>query len=1035
MAILNMNQLFDKLQEYIDKKIDSVEGGMEELFLEYGVKIVANNIEEVETVALNISHVITNASNIPSIVKCSQNMMYIKAAPESAINAYTYMTQTQAYRDEVIASTDDSYVNAMIAEAESLTADSYADEPEDIPVKNYYYNEATDSIEYVNTSFFSAYHWSEKSKQNSLVILRGTWDMSSCTFPPNDTVHGAVYIIDSDGGASCPEYTVGDWLMWDNSLLHWELINWNFDWNAITNIPDNVNNAFNRLGDTLYGDSIVLEDATEGYPEWFYHKVDGTKSVEVGVNSNHNYVVTNFDDLGNIESQFAIRNDGKCTINDHEIWNASNFDPDYKADANGVTLTSSGDGTLFLADNGVYKGFTITGVSHNDLLDRDLPQQHPISAIDGLQDAIDLKLDTTVFDAHEAAVNPHGITVAMIGAAEEVHVHAIADITDLQNTLDGKASGVDLTDHTSNVANPHVVTKAQVGLANVDNTSDIDKPISTVTQTALDGKSDSSHLHDDRYYQETEFLNASGGVNDAGKPIVLNSDGLIDNSMMGDGTYLVGYHTPVAGTEYPDLTGHRPGAYWIINGVDDINGYTFTEGDLAGEIAYNGNLMINGSVQWVLVVMSFLPTDYYKLDGSQAITADFQAGQNSIVNLIDVVDYESLPVTNSVTVGQLKRLNADDVGAAWETHGHTINSVEGLWTELGSKATQTSLDDHTGATDNPHAVTAIQVGAEPADPAIQNHLSDTGNPHSVTQVQIGLDQVDNTSDLDKPISTATQAALNDKTDVGHTHTISDIPDFDIGVSTNVDVITNTSARHTHSNSTVLDTITDSGDGSMYLSDDGTYKLVENDSQTYLDLTDTPDDYTGQTGNVSVVNGTEDGLSWYTIPTDYVHYENIDADQLALVLNQGSYWMTSITDAPGTYVNGTLIVTGEGDELQQTWSSGDELFVRRRTGGIFDSWMSVSGIEEAPQDGNPYGRQDIGWVSVDPAGSADTVQSNLNDHIADTTNPHSVTATQINAVESLNTQTTVPACTGIETLTQAEYDGLTPDANTMYMIVG
>ena len=46
----------------------------------------------------------------------------------------------------------------------------------------------------------------------------------------------------------------------------------------------------------------------------------------------------------------------------------------------------------------------------------------------------------------------------------------------------------DLTTHINNKNNPHEVTKAQVGLGNCDNTSDLDKPISTATQTALDGK-------------------------------------------------------------------------------------------------------------------------------------------------------------------------------------------------------------------------------------------------------------------------------------------------------------------------------------------------------------------------------------------------------------------------------------------------------------------------------------------------------------------------------------------------------------------
>ena len=47
-----------------------------------------------------------------------------------------------------------------------------------------------------------------------------------------------------------------------------------------------------------------------------------------------------------------------------------------------------------------------------------------------------------------------------------------------------------LTSHTGNTSNPHSVTKAQVGLGNVDNTSDASKPVSTAVQTALDAKQD-----------------------------------------------------------------------------------------------------------------------------------------------------------------------------------------------------------------------------------------------------------------------------------------------------------------------------------------------------------------------------------------------------------------------------------------------------------------------------------------------------------------------------------------------------------------
>ena len=40
--------------------------------------------------------------------------------------------------------------------------------------------------------------------------------------------------------------------------------------------------------------------------------------------------------------------------------------------------------------------------------------------------------------------------------------------------------------HKSDISNPHEVTKEQVGLSNVDNTSDIDKPVSSATSEALD---------------------------------------------------------------------------------------------------------------------------------------------------------------------------------------------------------------------------------------------------------------------------------------------------------------------------------------------------------------------------------------------------------------------------------------------------------------------------------------------------------------------------------------------------------------------
>ena len=56
-----------------------------------------------------------------------------------------------------------------------------------------------------------------------------------------------------------------------------------------------------------------------------------------------------------------------------------------------------------------------------------------------------------------------------------------------------------------------------------------------------------------------------------------------------------------------------------------------------------------------------------------------------------------------------------------------------------------------------------------------DHSQTIGNPHGTTKNDIGLGNVDNTSDLNKPISTATQTALNNKLDKGtYTGTASDL---------------------------------------------------------------------------------------------------------------------------------------------------------------------------------------------------------------------------------------------------------------------
>jgi len=90
--------------------------------------------------------------------------------------------------------------------------------------------------------------------------------------------------------------------------------------------------------------------------------------------------------------------------------------------------------------------------------------------------------------------------------------------------------------------------------------------------------------------------------------------------------------------------------------------------------------------------------------------------------------------------------------------------------------TSTKLGNHLSNFDNPHAVTLSQLNGVSSD-AFEFHTDNYDNPHQVSKVQVGLGNVDNTSDLDKPISDKTQAALdivnsiinNISTDLGDTN--------------------------------------------------------------------------------------------------------------------------------------------------------------------------------------------------------------------------------------------------------------------------
>ena len=67
----------------------------------------------------------------------------------------------------------------------------------------------------------------------------------------------------------------------------------------------------------------------------------------------------------------------------------------------------------------------------------------------------------------------------------------VADIADINANMDIVDTVIDKVEknsisHANSTANPHKVTKTQVGLGNVNNTSDLNKPISNAVKNELD---------------------------------------------------------------------------------------------------------------------------------------------------------------------------------------------------------------------------------------------------------------------------------------------------------------------------------------------------------------------------------------------------------------------------------------------------------------------------------------------------------------------------------------------------------------------
>ena len=309
-------------------------------------------------------------------------------------------------------------------------------------------------------------------------------------------------------------------------------------------------------------------------------------------------------------------------------------------------------------------------------------------------------------------------------------------------------------EHIKNFDNPHKLTKAQIGLGNVDNTSDADKPISNATNEVLIRiQSDLTQFSN----YNTQAITAH--INDFYNPHNVTSSqiglGLIENHSMDN--------TPT------DNSNNYVTSGGVKKYVDEEAGERIYGISIDGiELPVNGTSIriVNGK-KYKFINLPKYPTKYDL--GINSIEALIPEEATYVNQLADKEFVNSSIATATATfrgvVNSIAELPSSGVDlndyAYVESFDNDGNRLYSRYKYDGSQWKLEYILNNSGFTASEFA--AIRSGITEAKRELyDNHLSNYNNPHGVTATQLGLGNVDNTSDKDKPVSDATLIQLNYK---------------------------------------------------------------------------------------------------------------------------------------------------------------------------------------------------------------------------------------------------------------------------------
>jgi hypothetical protein len=290
------------------------------------------------------------------------------------------------------------------------------------------------------------------------------------------------------------------------------------------------------------------------------------------------------------------------------------------------------------------------------------------------------------------------------------------DIDSTVATLTGSQTLANKTLTSPVINTPTGITKSDVGLANVDNTTDANKPVSIATQTALDLKLASATAA--TTYAPLASPTFTGTVSGITKSMV--GLGNVDN--------VEDINKPISTATQAALDLKSNLASPTFTGTVTLPAGTVTSGMILDGTILNAD--INSSAAISLSKLETNPLDRVNHTGQQIAQtiSDFnEAAQDAVGNAVGsglTYSDASGAISVDLTTIQSRILNVTDT---------EIGYLDGVTSSI-----QTQLNDKSPI----------------ASPTF------TGTVSGVTKSHVGLANVDNTSDANKPVSTATQTALD-----------------------------------------------------------------------------------------------------------------------------------------------------------------------------------------------------------------------------------------------------------------------------------